>query len=169
MYSDVPSARPFYYPHFIFGVIAAALPHYATPRRWCSMAALGVLGVIFLAGLFSPQLCALLGVSYWHAAIDSSVWGVIGALVVLALANGTDRLGSLAFFGTVSYGLYVFHFLAMLIAAGRTANSQQTLFVVFALTLPMAYLSYRYIEGPCIRLGHRLTKRAKAPIVTTAA
>jgi peptidoglycan/LPS O-acetylase OafA/YrhL len=52
------------------------------------------------------------------------MWAVIGALMVLGLANGTGRLNALRLFGTLSYRIYVFHFLAVLVLAGRSINAQ---------------------------------------------
>jgi peptidoglycan/LPS O-acetylase OafA/YrhL len=159
--------RPFYAWMFIIGVIAATLPRLPVRQRWCSALALAILVTIFVLGLFARQLSQALHVQWWHTALQSWQWGVIAAVVVLGLANGTDCLKGLAIFGTLSYGIYVFHFLAMLIVAGHGTNDQQTCFLVAIMTLPMAYLSWCYIEAPCIRLGQRLTRRAR--VVTTAA
>jgi peptidoglycan/LPS O-acetylase OafA/YrhL len=160
--------RQFHASLFIIGMLVATVPA-LPPKPWYSQAALGLLAAVFVAGVFHTQVCRLFWVPYWHAIIPVVAWGALAAVVVLFLANGSDKLDSLAFFGTVSYGLYVFHFFAVLIVAGRNMNAPQTLLAVFAISLPLACLGYRYIEAPCIRLSRQITKRSRASILPKAA
>ena len=72
---------------------------------------------------------------------------------------------ALIYLGKISYGLYVFHLLAIRIAVRGEAPLQRFLpsplvqlalaIVAFAISLLMAHLSYRYFESPFLRLKRR--------------
>jgi peptidoglycan/LPS O-acetylase OafA/YrhL len=79
---------------------------------------------------------------------------------------------SVRFYGRISYSFYLLHPLGILFAfrildpltlnARGLPLSITVIFVTLAsilLTTPLAYLSWRFIETPCIRLGKRLGRR----------
>jgi peptidoglycan/LPS O-acetylase OafA/YrhL len=57
--------------------------------------------------------------------------------------------------GLISYSIYIWQEPFMLVAKGNGLGGAFLLFVVMPL---IAFLSYEYLERPCIRLGHRITR-----------
>jgi peptidoglycan/LPS O-acetylase OafA/YrhL len=159
--------RPFYAFHFIVGVVAAMVPVRGAAKPWASTAALAILVAIFIAGVFESFIKAPYHADLWHELIPAPLWGLIGGVVILGLAHGRDVLDRLAFFGTISYGLYVFHYLVLLALAEPVSRmtAGQTLLVVSAITIPLAWSSYRLIEAPYIAFAHRITRRARPDVV----
>lgn len=69
------------------------------------------------------------------------------------------------FLGTVSYGIYLWHYVVVRWVGNNLVGAQQglTMVKVTAIALPvsvaLAWLSWRFIERPCMALGRRLTRR----------
>jgi peptidoglycan/LPS O-acetylase OafA/YrhL len=96
----------------------------------------------------------------------------LGAAAMLLATLRNDARGAflaspvLTYLGKISYGLYVYHFLAIKLflqwfGAGATKDPQLALFVLplsaFALTVALAALSYRFVETPFLHLKRRFT------------
>ncbi len=103
------------------------------------------------------------------AAVPTLVESLAGAVVVLWLAGGRGvpaalQRRPLTGLGDISFGLYVLHFpilsaLSKLPVFARMAPDPAALLLTMltlAVTLPLAALSYRWIERPGIALGQRL-------------
>ena len=161
--------RPFYALHFALGVAAAQVPADGTPKRWASAIALALLAAVLVASFFASAIKQAFQVPHWHVVIPAQSWGLIGALIILGLGHGTDVLGRFGFLGTISYGTYMFHFLVLLVVASMASSYDPYLIFleVAAVTFALAWLSYRYIEAPCIAWAHRVTRR-RAPEVAAA-
>ncbi|HET8632189.1 MAG TPA: acyltransferase [Thermomicrobiales bacterium] len=101
--------------------------------------------------------------------------GWIAAYAVFVAAVAAHRLDfprPIRGLGTISYSLYLLHPLVVG-AVPRVGNWLATGALWLALCLALATLSYRWIEAPAIRLGHRLTSagrgaRRAEPIVALA-
>lgn len=71
----------------------------------------------------------------------------------------------LVYLGRISYGLYVFHLLALALIAGLSSvpllgislNFERRLIFSFLLTISLAAISYRWLEHPFLRLKKRFT------------
>ncbi len=100
---------------------------------------------------------------------------ILYLLLILNIAANPKPLFRLenrvtAFLGNISYGIYVYHFLIILLilhafkAIGYTANADPLVFnlvlygLVVGLTLLIAGLSYRYFEMPFLRLKQRFAQ-----------
>lgn len=96
-------------------------------------------------------------------------------LMVLGLLLASNRLlvnRVTCFLGTISYSLYLVHpflvsrlygvFAKFYAAMPDGAAYFACLALSLALTLPASWLTYRFIEKPGIRLGHRLFARVRA-------
>lgn len=77
----------------------------------------------------------------------------------------------LRYLGKISYGLYVFHMLAIRFALDLLGGSVHTLrgYIVYwclglLLTLVLAALSYRFYESPFLRLKERFTRVRSRPV-----
>ena len=73
------------------------------------------------------------------------------------------------YIGSISYSLYLFHELGRMIAfrLGFTQFSFDNIAVTFAITIPLALLSFYAIEQPCRRFGAALAFRStKLPMLT---
>ena len=81
--------------------------------------------------------------------------------------SGALRWRPLVFVGTISYGVYLLHMLAA--NAVRAVVHQQASPLVFALTVPtvvvVAWLSFRYFEGPLLKLKRRYAVVPEVPAV----
>jgi len=151
--------RPFYGMHFAIGVAAAQIPT-GKPKRWASAASIVILGAILVAAMFGEAIKSTWDVPFWEGIIPPELWGLIAAAAILGLAHGSDVLGRFGFFGTISYGTYVFHYLVLLIVASLDGahNPLVTFLKVGSITFALAWLSYRYIEAPCIRWAASLRR-----------
>lgn len=145
-------------PHFVVGMIACRLVSMWRLPWSISLA----------------MACALLGYTSWlYHRQDYEYWSVHGILLVdsvilfLVFAHapltratraGASRVYAVfAFLGTLSYGVYAWH-------AYFAVNVPWTIDHFFALTaisLCAAYLSYRYVERPALRLKRHPRQDAK--------
>jgi peptidoglycan/LPS O-acetylase OafA/YrhL len=84
--------------------------------------------------------------------------GCVG--VMLAFMGITRVPGAIAYLGRISYGLYVFHMLAIYLASVLVSSTVGRNWLYRALlalpiSLGLAALSYKYFEGPFLRLKDR--------------
>jgi peptidoglycan/LPS O-acetylase OafA/YrhL len=94
-----------------------------------------------------------------------------GVLLLLAvLREGAAPPKWLAYLGRVSYGLYVFHVLGLLISDYTVPDQTASLVryalrvaVAFAFTVAMAAISYRWLETPFLNLKQRFTHVLSRP------
>ena len=112
----------------------------------------------------TAQIPVLLSLGYLLAAVGCALL-IMGALFIPARAVPEW----LRYLGKISYGLYVFHALSMhLVRSTPLKWHLQTpgleFVVIFAITLVLADLSYRFLEKPFLRL-----KRRFEVVVTRAA
>jgi peptidoglycan/LPS O-acetylase OafA/YrhL len=150
------------------GMTAAVLLHRRTLRA-TPAAAIAVAGVaLFVAN------------SWWHAtgagAVDTrhlvgDAPGVAGlALVLATLVAGPWQVmllsrGPAKWLGTISYGVYLFHF-PVIVGLRMTGHWPQDsltreLLAVLAITLPAATLSWFLVERPAIRWAQRRTSGSR--------
>ena len=95
-----------------------------------------------------------------------------GALVVLSVLRNTDKRANpvLVYLGRISYGLYVFHVLGLLISDYTVPDQTASLLrytlrvsVALAATIAMAAISYRWLETPFLGLKQRFTHVLSRP------
>jgi len=95
-----------------------------------------------------------------------------GALALLSvLRNGGKKSNRvLVYLGRISYGLYVFHVLGLLISDYAVQNQTASLLryslrvvVALAATITMAAVSYRWLETPFLSLKQRFTHVLSRP------
>jgi peptidoglycan/LPS O-acetylase OafA/YrhL len=122
---------------------------------------------LFLAGRHVTERAAISGLI---------AQGCAGGLLVACVAHRNDRLSAFLtrpvsrFLGRISYGFYLLNVVALYLCWAAidswvTAPAQHPVFwglvsavLSVPLTLPMAFLSERFIERPCITAGHALTR-----------
>jgi peptidoglycan/LPS O-acetylase OafA/YrhL len=146
------------------GMTVAVLLHRRTLRA-TPAAAIAAAGIVLIVAN-----------SWWHATGAGSVDtrhlvgdapGVAGiALVVATLVAGPWRVvllsrGPAKWLGTISYGVYLFHF-PVIVGLRMTGHWPQDsltreLLAVLAITLPAATLSWFLVERPAIRWAQRRT------------
>jgi peptidoglycan/LPS O-acetylase OafA/YrhL len=123
-----------------------------------------------------PGLCAVTAMGAWLAAalpppptvagamLSSAVNGCVGLFALVAVLGMSRRAESvvrrLAPLGECSYGVYLWHWIVIFFiatAAARVGLSHAVFFdqtvdwvIAAALTLPLASLSWRYVERPAI-------------------
>jgi peptidoglycan/LPS O-acetylase OafA/YrhL len=94
-----------------------------------------------------------------------------GVLLLLAvLRDGAAPSRNLVYLGRISYGLYVFHVLGLLISdyvvPSQTASLARyavRVAVAFAMTVTLAAMSYRWLETPFLTLKQRFTHVLSRP------
>ena len=154
------------------GIVIAVLlrgevPRFSRPVRAALLVA-GItglaLGALFFGIKNDPLTTARIVFGYPSVAIG-------GALLLLSmLRNGSGRNRVLVYLGRISYGLYVFHVLGLLISdhvvADQTANLWRYALraaVALAATIAMSALSYRWLETPFLSLKQRFTHVLSRP------
>ena len=129
-----------------------------------------VLGVL-LAVLFQIDILPYEARSLFNVFRPLLIAGLFAALIAMFLpAHSAIRIKSrtLAYLGTISYGLYVFHILVIHLAfqyclkhdiALDTWGKGAGMFLVtFGGSVALSSLSFRYFEQPFLRLRDRLTR-----------
>ena len=95
-----------------------------------------------------------------------------GALLLLSVLRSADRKPNrtLIYLGRISYGLYVFHVLGLLISDHFISDQTASLFrygvrvtVALGVTIAMAAISYRWLETPFLNLKQRFTHVLSRP------
>lgn len=131
-----------------------------------SRIALGAGGLLFW--LLTSRYFSLFGVSSlitYPAVAVGSVMLLIAALRPEANRLLRSPLSLLVYLGRISYGLYVFHLLALAMMSqqlyvpviGLQLGFTSRLIISFFFTVALAAISYRWLELPFLRLKHRFT------------
>jgi peptidoglycan/LPS O-acetylase OafA/YrhL len=165
--------------NFAAGIILCIILH----RRKTNTTILSRLALIVGGGCCWYYACNGFGIHY-QGDLNPGSWSLIGGyglgtlgccFVLLAFLGLSPRLlpSWAIYLGRISYGLYVFHDLAIW-AAGLIFNSHHTtigsaVFLqkgasAFGLTVLMGAVSYRYFETPFLRLKKRYEIIASRPI-----
>jgi peptidoglycan/LPS O-acetylase OafA/YrhL len=152
---------------------------------WFDAIAAGALIALFLRGKparFSPLVRLLLtvgGLVIWVLSIrfrDYLIYPdiasfpliILGSVMLLLAALGSSLTNPvLVYFGRMSYGLYVFHALALVIASLVFVNySIYHAIAGLMITIAMAAISFHLLEKPFLRLKKRFTYVASDPVVS---
>lgn len=157
------SEMPFFVALFLLGVVLrdAFAKQSPAARRWAIvLVPLAMAAGILLGGVFVP-VPNNANVYFKPLALASSMALPIGVFVlVLWLKPRPGR--AIMYFGTISYSLYLFqdiglHVLSHVIPPREWPVSYMA--GVFALTVAVAALVYRFVEEPMIAIGRRVTHR----------
>lgn len=153
-------ATPARIAEILLGALLAVVLHGRTvPARWAALAPVGLGALAVCVVLFPPSS----GPAYegWLPAI-----AVLSTMLIAGLqADGPVRrvlsLGPLVWLGTISYGVYLYHWPVYVIAdADRMGFDGAPLVVVqLAITLAVSVLSYHLLERPI-----RQASRLRAPL-----
>jgi peptidoglycan/LPS O-acetylase OafA/YrhL len=147
-------------------VIAVLTQGRSLSIRWIARAALLIAGIsIWLfAGHYYAMTKSFMLLGYPAMAIGA------GLIFLSALGSGLAP-SWLRYLGKISYGLYVFHTLALYIVENAIGGYAKNFskFLVFlsggmALTLILAALSYRFFESPFLRLKERYELVKSRPV-----
>jgi peptidoglycan/LPS O-acetylase OafA/YrhL len=155
------------------GILLAMLLRGQAPRltTWARGAILvaGITGLAMGSMVFGikddPLTTARIVLGYPSVAIG-------GTLVLLAVLRDTDRKPNraLVYLGRISYGLYVFHVLGLLISDYVVHEQTASLFryslrvlVALSATIFMAAISYRWLESPFLQLKERFAHVLSRP------
>jgi len=148
----------------IIAVVARQRFNFA--MHYLHRAALLVLGGVLwlIAGHFFALTPSFMLIGYPSIAL--------GACCIFASALGFPKTPAcLRYLGKISYGLYVFHLLAlyasekMMGGATRTPEKFATWWILgFVLTLAMAALSYQFLESPFLRMKERFAFVKSRPV-----
>ena len=117
------------------------------------------------------------GAPYWVVALLASSltsYGIVAAAAfshASGVISGLLRLKLLRYIGRVSYGLYLYHYVALFVfgineaKAGETGAPARTVLEMALLTIIVTVMSFHFFELPIMHLKTRLGAGAKPPIV----
>ncbi len=132
-----------------------------------------LLGVSGMIGAYAlSALDSEITRSSWQLAVSHSITAVSSLAILvsfLGAANRFLRSAMLTYLGKISYGLYVVHEFAHLVAKQiiPAATPARVLFqsaVALALTIALAAASYRWLESPFLRLKERFARVQSRPV-----
>jgi peptidoglycan/LPS O-acetylase OafA/YrhL len=103
---------------------------------------------------------------FLFAAFSFPVATVGSLLLFLALCGSSLKLRPLVYLGKISYGLYVYHKLALTMAGLIIGKDRFPVFWMagLAITITLAPLSYRFLESPFLHLKERFAVIASRPV-----
>lgn len=115
----------------------------------------------------------LIGPRVWLFQVVPCASAVTVLALVLCSRGWLSQLLSarwLVWIGTRSYAIYLYHYPLWFLSLGTTmhgwwphaTNQLIGLFVLLPVTLVLAWLSYRYVEEPALRLQERFRRRGRA-------
>lgn len=146
----------------VWGSLLAAVVRFWR-GRWPT-AAVGAVGTVATVGLIAVLLVPWVLPERWLTG-PNSITGLLSMLVlagvVTAPGNWGDRILSwppLEWFGTRSYGLYLYHFPILQVARHQLDAGPDWARMVLAIviTLVVTWASFRWVEEPFLRLKDRI-------------
>jgi len=156
-----------------FGILVALfhdqLPRLEPWQRW----ALLVTGVAICIAAYAISSLENDDIkSTWHEAVAHSMTAVAAGAVLLAVLGAKHpffRNQALIYLGKISYGLYVIHELAHLLAkqifpAASPLRVMVQSGISLAITIALAAASYRWLETPFLRLKERFAHVQSRPV-----
>jgi peptidoglycan/LPS O-acetylase OafA/YrhL len=155
------------------GIIVALLLRGEVPRiGWFARVSLAIGGIacLALAGNYWVIKGDPLALSDMMLGYPVMALGSVALLLAVLSAESPLRGGPLVFLGRVSYGLYVFHVLGLMIS-DYTVHDQSASFgrymlrisVALAATIAMATVSFYGLESPFLRLKQKFTHVLSRP------
>jgi peptidoglycan/LPS O-acetylase OafA/YrhL len=155
------------------GVLAAILLKGRTPRLQLLARV-----ALFIAGLTGIALAA----NYWMVKYDplttssmlfgypAAALGSVALLIAVLNEHAMLRKSALVYLGRISYGLYVFHVLGLMISDytvhDQTASLGRYMLrvgVALATTVGLSAASYRWLETPFLQMKQRFTHVLSRP------
>ncbi len=144
-----------------------------SPERTRRLDALGIAGLAILAwaiGHFSGSDPAVYPAGLILAALGAA--GLVAAAASNGVVAAMTGLRPLRWIGVRSYAMYLWHWPVIALTgavAGQAAASSPWLWVMeVSVTIGLAALSWRFIEGPILRNGFRVTCRHWVRLLTGA-
>jgi peptidoglycan/LPS O-acetylase OafA/YrhL len=136
----------------------------STRPTWAALALVGALAFFPSIDMFGLDLRIVA-----HAAV---LYGLAAMALIVAAVRCPDR-GPLVstpaiWFGTISYGVYLWHEALIRFMPGGLVPNFYTRGVAIAIGIGIAALSYYLLELPLLRLKKRFEFRAAAPATTVA-
>jgi peptidoglycan/LPS O-acetylase OafA/YrhL len=117
------------------------------------------------------------GYRYFFGPLNFGLWGLILAIGTVSYEQNHEikHNSTLSFFGDISYSIYLVHILV--IEFFRTYWPDFPIYnqgpgfarfiMLMSISIGLSFLSFRYIEMPCVKLGKRLTRKSK-PLAVSA-
>jgi peptidoglycan/LPS O-acetylase OafA/YrhL len=112
------------------------------------------------------SLIGLLFFGVYIKGINQEFYALIFTLILMNLAKNPDSILSLEnpvfdYLGKISYGLYMYHTIAVVIGVKIAMNFQQSNWVSYPisnlLTISISALSYQYFEKPFLKIKSKFT------------
>jgi peptidoglycan/LPS O-acetylase OafA/YrhL len=150
---------------FVCGILAAYLPRQRLEHPWVP--------ALFWGLLAMSVVCVSRGFLTAHRPLYDLRWlsllyGVVFALAIVNAVGGklglTKVLGNslLAFMGRIGFGLYLLHFpVFQIVNASIDWPPYFRFFVALPIACALAWIAYRTIEHPMIRLGRRFEAKLR--------
>jgi peptidoglycan/LPS O-acetylase OafA/YrhL len=139
----------------LMGAILAAIE--SDELRKSAARAMLVFGLIFCAG--RALAMTIVGGTPWPEELNCFLYaGIVGSVPYYPLASRVLSLPPITFIGRISYGIYVWH-LVVIVLQPYLPTAVQSPFVMLAITMLFSVSSWYLVEVPLNRMGHRLARR----------
>ena len=100
------------------------------------------------------SVCLIIGILLPHTDV---LYFIAFPLLVNAIANTEGRLNYAGEYGDFTYGTYVFSFpVQQILVSKEIINPYNLFFITIAIVLPLAVLSWKFIESPFLRLKKKV-------------
>ena len=100
------------------------------------------------------SVCLIIGILLPHTDV---LYFIAFPLLVNAIANTEGRLNYAGEYGDFTYGTYVFSFpVQQILVSKGIINPYNLFFITIAIVLPLAVLSWKFIESPFLRLKKKV-------------
>lgn len=117
------------------------------------------------SGLLGIFLTTIILSSSWKSHFPDPIFitgfGVVSIFLMLKEANYKNPK-FISLLSDISYSFYLIHYPIILIVSRATGNKTTITAASLVLTIFFAYLSYRFIEKPCMNLAKRRSRPASA-------
>jgi peptidoglycan/LPS O-acetylase OafA/YrhL len=149
-------------------LLKGTVPNFSRLAR-AVLLTLGITGLALGAVYFGIKNDPL---TTWRIVLGYPSVAIGGALLLLSVLRNSDRkpVRVLVYLGRISYGLYVFHVLGLLISDYIVHDQTASLFryalrvaVALATTILLAAVSFRWLETPFLNLKQRFTHVLSRP------
>jgi peptidoglycan/LPS O-acetylase OafA/YrhL len=140
----------------ILGAIGAYFTHFQLNSKIVQF----IFKPIFQVFLY-VLLSLMLYFEFYQKGLSPEIYSLVFTLILMNLAKNPKTILSLEnpvldYLGKISYGLYMYHTIAVVIAVKIAMNNNQSNWISYPLTLIltiiMAGLSYQYFEKPFLKL-----------------
>ena len=131
---------------------------------WASAVLLAIIVTDLTIGFLLRRAAGPAVISYRSVLLSSGLGALLFGVPYLTRTRAAWRRSAIAFLGRISYSIYLVHGAVMLLLVRSGIDGFAEILLALVLTIPIATLTYKYIEQPGIMLARRLNASFGAPV-----